>query len=215
MTKTKEEYQAEIDELIKKREKLNTQISYRVNKIKAIEDQEAKNMMSTINFNDIDSITTEQWKYILYHFHGISKSRYEMSTNVLEKFGISSNGITGGKRFNEVKQFAWGFHNHYDFSKYKSFYFRVKDALNFFPSEADDETDVWTIYLYINMFETRWSDYSYYLEIRKIDNMCRVVDLSAYSKKNYIKTDWMTFDEAEELINKYKDYEVEDNECYC
>jgi hypothetical protein len=45
--------------------------------------------------------------------------------------------------------------------------------------------------------------------------MCRIIDLSAYSKKNYIKTDWMTFDEAEELINKYKDYEVEDDECYC
>ena len=215
MSKTKEEYQAELDELLKERKALDAKISYRVNIIKSINEREANDILSTINFNDIDSITTEQWKYILYHFHDISQTRYKMSTDILEKCGISSNGIAGGKHFNEVRQFAWGFHNHYDFSKYKSFYFRVKDVLNFFPSEADDKTEVWTIYLYINMFETRWSDYLYYLEIRKSDDMCRVIDLSAYSKKNYIKTDWMTFDEAEELINKYKDYEVEDNECYC
>jgi hypothetical protein len=211
MTKTVEEYQAEIDLLNKERKTLERKISSRYNKIKKIREAQSEVAMSDINFDDIDSITTEQWKYILYHWHDIATNRYKKCTNFLYSLGLNTDGLAGQKHSDTVRQFSWSFHTHYDLNKYKEIYFRVKDALNFFKSSKDD-TDVWQIYLFVNMFGQNWSNSGHYIEIRKEDDMCRIIDeWSSYKAP----TKWMTWDEVIELVNKYVHVESDDDEYEC
>ena len=213
--KTLKEYLAEIHELEKERDAIQRKINFRQNKVRKIKAKQDEDEWATINTDDINSITIEQWKYILHHYHGESMQRYQHSTKLFNKLKVSMDGIAGGKYHQEVRQFQWAFHDHYDFKNMKDLYYRVKDALNFHKSEADETEDIWTIRLYVNIFETRWSNYNYYIEIRKSDNKARIIDLSSYARYSRVKTRWITLDEMEELINKYKGYEPEEDDCYC
>jgi len=185
-------------------------ISIRRNKINKLITAREINEMSVINFDDVNSITTDQWKYLLYHWHDTTTKRYKKTTEFLYSLGILSGDIAGHKYADTVRQYEWSFHPPTDLKKYKDFYFTVKDAINFYKSTKDD-TEVWEIFLYVNMFGRDWLNNGMHIEIRKEDDKCRLVERYCTYEK---PTEWITWDAMIEMVNKYIHIEYDEEDDY-
>ena len=179
-------------------------------KIQELKTEDYKNSILKISFDEPSKISTEQWKIILHHWHDSTEYEYQNSTKFLTDLGINTNGIAGGKYAKNVKQFLMAIHSHHDVNKYKDFYLMVKDALISYQSMKDN-SEVITISLLINMFNQDWLNYGHQLEIRKKDDKCRFID--TYSSLNN-PSKWMSIDKAFEEIEKYKNVEIEYENCY-
>lgn len=190
-TKTeKEKLTSELSKLLKERNSLDKKISYRYNKIKKIEENEAKKKEKKINWKNPSS---KDWEWILEAGNHISQHQYKTQHEFLyNELGLFTSGY-----WPKTKQSAFCFTQGCDIQNFHDSLLRILPYIK--PVPKDKNIDEEGIIIDTHSKE----DYIFYkIIINPKNKKAKVVEIHSH-RKSEIKEDW---DDLFSILKRFRKY---------